>query len=646
MAATKKKTAILFLLTCGAILRFHDTQAFRISSSIRGRSVGAAFSDTFRGRPSQRSSSQRRRPLTNGGISAGGFGYQYTNCKLNTVVADVYDDHDKKKQLGSKNKKKLSTSRFGAPFRWIHTLTDAAFTKLFRLMHWTTSLPPGLQFVVAILLYTFHLTILTQHAVVFPVQLIPVQLLSLSSLGVNVNVDQGLGVGLAASTGTGVGWDSLVGMGTLGLYAIYKRRQEKEQQQQQPPVSSSSSSDNNNNNRFPWQLPANSNRHKLSFLVTTVMLTQAYFFTGQFSLFWEDLLYSLSAQGWPLTAPMHRSLCVLLGHASWVVAGSAILWLVPRPPPFFGKLLIQPKQDKKVQQPKQQENQTTTTATDDDAPTPTPETVVSTSSSSSTAVESGANKVPNNIEMILWLMRMPRPPPFIGKLFKKQQKQQDPKVQQQPKQQENKATTTDDASIPTIPTPTPAPAPETGVCTTCGSTVVESGANNNNNNMYYSWFRSQWKAKWLWWAIGGYFVSSWLFNVADLVNQWALPAQVLLEAQESVVSQLVNPEHNDVIASVVGYIAPCLTAPVWEEVLYRGFALAGLTVWTGRFHVAAVIQAVIFSAHHMSVTAALPLFVLGWTWAMLYKESRNLFTVIFVHALWNSRVFLGSWLGL
>jgi membrane protease YdiL (CAAX protease family) len=150
----------------------------------------------------------------------------------------------------------------------------------------------------------------------------------------------------------------------------------------------------------------------------------------------------------------------------------------------------------------------------------------------------------------------------------------------------------------------------------------------------------------LWWAIGGYFVSSWLFNVADQLNQCILPAQVLMEAQESVVSQLVNPEHNDLLASVVGYIAPCLTAPVWEEVLYRGFALAGLTAWTGRFHVAAVVQAVIFSAHHMSVTAAIPLFVLGWIWAMLYAESRNLFTVIFVHALWNSRVFLGSWLGL
>jgi membrane protease YdiL (CAAX protease family) len=134
--------------------------------------------------------------------------------------------------------------------------------------------------------------------------------------------------------------------------------------------------------------------------------------------------------------------------------------------------------------------------------------------------------------------------------------------------------------------------------------------------------------------------------MADSVNQWILPDEVLLNAQESVVTQLVNPEYNDWVASLVGYIAPCLTAPAWEEVLYRGFLLAGLTNWTGSYHASVLIQAIVFAAHHMSVTTALPLFVLGWTWAVLYTQSRNLWTVIVVHAMWNSRVFLGSWLGL
>jgi membrane protease YdiL (CAAX protease family) len=458
------------------------------------------------------------------------------------AVADVYDDDDD----GSDN----SSSNNNAMAQAFHTSSTVVTNKqgglLFRGMHVAAEQHPLVQMVMALALYTFHLTVLTQHAVVFPYQLIPTTLMSSSSSLSAVG----------AAAGTGIGWDSLAGMATLGLYAVYKRQPEQQQQKKR-------GQGQGRVRVFPWHLPAHDNRHKLSFLITSVLLTQAYFFTGRFSLFWEDWLYTMSARGWPLTAPMHRSLCVLLGHLSWVAAGSAILWAVPRPPPFFGKLRIVPPPPPPPPPPKERKEvsaaETTTTITG---------TGTSTSSVSSSAVDE-----------------------------------------------------TRSSASP--------------------STSASASASK-----YYSWFRSQWNSKWLWWAIGGYFVSSWLFNLADQLNQCILPAQVLFEAQESVVSQLVNPEHNDLLASVVGYIAPCLTAPVWEEVLYRGFALAGLTAWTGRFHWAAVIQAVIFSAHHMSVTAAIPLFVLGWVWALLYGESNNLFTVIFVHALWNSRVFLGSWLGL
>lgn len=67
--------------------------------------------------------------------------------------------------------------------------------------------------------------------------------------------------------------------------------------------------------------------------------------------------------------------------------------------------------------------------------------------------------------------------------------------------------------------------------------------------------------------VGGYFVSSSLFNLADLVNQFVCP---IPPDTESLVVQMINPEDNDVAAMAVGSIAPCITAPWWEEVLYRG----------------------------------------------------------------------------
>ena len=34
--------------------------------------------------------------------------------------------------------------------------------------------------------------------------------------------------------------------------------------------------------------------------------------------------------------------------------------------------------------------------------------------------------------------------------------------------------------------------------------------------------------------------------------------------------------------------------------------------------------------------------VLGFAWAVVYTHSRNLLVTILIHALWNSRVFLGT----
>ena len=352
------------------------------------------------------------------------------------------------------------------------------------------------QYSIVLLLYIFHLTVLTQKELVFPIQLIPNK----------------------KGHFTGIGWDSLAGIFTLCAYQVFRR---KSRENALPSITG-----NPEPNEAPWNLPSHNPRHRLTAVLTAAVLVNAYFATGRFSIFWEDTVFALSGLGFPITMPMQRSLCVLLGHLSWLLLGALLLRWLPRPPKFF-----QPAnhEDALVMEPKSEE----------------------------TAAESDETKESR---------------PFV-------------------------------------------------------------------------WFRSCRQSKWLWWVIGGYFVSNWFFNIADLANQYILPESVLEDAQESVVSQLVNPEHNDWLASAVGYVAPCITAPWWEEILYRGFALAGLTQLFG-YRWAVFLQGVIFSAHHMSLSAALPLAVLGWTWAVLYTKSRNLWVVVAVHSLWNSRVFLGSWLGL
>jgi membrane protease YdiL (CAAX protease family) len=170
-------------------------------------------------------------------------------------------------------------------------------------------------------------------------------------------------------------------------------------------------------------------------------------------------------------------------------------------------------------------------------------------------------------------------------------------------------------------------------------------ANTKIMRQRYKWYSNKWNDNFLFWSIAGYSISCWFFNLADFINQIVLPAHVFESAGEGVVSQLINPENNDIAASLVGYIAPCISAPWFEEVLYRGFLLPALCLQMN-FWLAVFVSGIVFSIHHVSTTGAIPLAILGWTWAGLYAKSGNLFVTILIHAMWNSRVFLGSWLGL
>jgi len=61
--------------------------------------------------------------------------------------------------------------------------------------------------------------------------------------------------------------------------------------------------------------------------------------------------------------------------------------------------------------------------------------------------------------------------------------------------------------------------------------------------------------------------------ITDFVNQAILPPIMFKAASKGVVSQLTPPDNNDVCAFFLGYIAPCLSAPWYEEVLYHGYLL-------------------------------------------------------------------------
>ena len=188
-----------------------------------------------------------------------------------------------------------------------------------------------------------------------------------------------------------------------------------------------------------------------------------------------------------------------------------------------------------------------------------------------------------------------------------------------------------------------------------------------NRGKATAWYRFKWKTDWLWWVAGGYCASALIFNVADGLNHFLVPPTLFDD--DTLVTKMVNPDEGRGVASIlVGGVAPCVTAPCvgraelskltarlldgvfahrwWEEVLYRGFLLRALERLVGRADVAAVVSSLLFAAHHLSLTAALPLAALGATWSYLYLASGNLLVPVAIHALWNARVFAGTVLGL
>jgi len=149
------------------------------------------------------------------------------------------------------------------------------------------------------------------------------------------------------------------------------------------------------------------------------------------------------------------------------------------------------------------------------------------------------------------------------------------------------------------------------------------------------------QSNWVWWVIGGYSVSVLLFRVSDWFNLM-IPEHWVNE--QHIVNQMIRPEGHDLWALAVGALAPCVTAPWWEEIFYRGLIFPWLSSILP-MPLATPLSALVFAAHHGRLDAMIPLTVLGLTWALLYLLSGNLFVTILVHAMWNSRVFIGSLIG-
>ncbi|MBT9314296.1 CPBP family intramembrane glutamic endopeptidase [Leptothoe spongobia] len=152
------------------------------------------------------------------------------------------------------------------------------------------------------------------------------------------------------------------------------------------------------------------------------------------------------------------------------------------------------------------------------------------------------------------------------------------------------------------------------------------------------WFKFKLVDRWPLWGVGGYVVALPLMIAISALNQKIWQGQ----GGNNPLLQTVLQE-SDAIALLLFFLTAAVAAPLFEEVLFRGFLLPSLTrympVWG-----AILLSSFIFASAHLSLSEVIPLTLLGAILAWVYTRSRNLLSSMLIHSLWNSATLLGLFL--
>ncbi|KAJ0989286.1 hypothetical protein J5N97_007642 [Dioscorea zingiberensis] len=95
----------------------------------------------------------------------------------------------------------------------------------------------------------------------------------------------------------------------------------------------------------------------------------------------------------------------------------------------------------------------------------------------------------------------------------------------------------------------------------------------------------------------------------------------------------------DPVAMALYAVVVSVCAPVWEEIVFRGFLLPSLTRYMSLWS-SILVSAVAFALVHFNSQRLLPLVCLGVVMGVVFARSRNLLASMLLHSLWNGFVFL------
>jgi uncharacterized protein len=144
------------------------------------------------------------------------------------------------------------------------------------------------------------------------------------------------------------------------------------------------------------------------------------------------------------------------------------------------------------------------------------------------------------------------------------------------------------------------------------------------------WFKFKLKSNWFVWGFGGYLVAIPLVLLVSAINQQLWHGQ---GGSNPLLSLALQAQ--DQLALAIFFSTASIAAPIFEEIMFRGFLLPSLTRYTS-VNGAIVISGFIFAIAHLSLSEVLPLATLGIVLGFVYTRSRNLLAPMLLHCLWNS----------
>ncbi|MEW5300178.1 MAG: hypothetical protein WDW36_003126 [Sanguina aurantia] len=100
----------------------------------------------------------------------------------------------------------------------------------------------------------------------------------------------------------------------------------------------------------------------------------------------------------------------------------------------------------------------------------------------------------------------------------------------------------------------------------------------------------------------------------------------------------------DWVTNVAYAAVVAVLAPVWEELLFRGFLVSSLLRFLPPWG-AVLTSSLVFAMCHFRVQTVLPLTILGVVFGTVFLRCRNLLPAMVLHGSWNVSVLIALYLG-